>query len=60
MSHPELSLLALLYAGPDGVVVREGGRLVVVPSHRADPADVVLTQEDLLVRGVEALLDLVA
>lgn len=52
-------LLALLYAGPGSAVCRRAdGRLEVVPEYRA--ADVVLTQDELLAEGVDALLDLVA
>lgn len=52
-------VLSLLYAGPRSAVVRRGERLEVVREHRPGD-DVVLTQEQVLERGVEALLELVA
>lgn len=53
-------LLSLLYAGPGSAVCRDGdGRLVVRTPPLPDDG-VVLTQEELLERGMDALLDLVA
>ncbi|MBB4931885.1 hypothetical protein F4561_002705 [Lipingzhangella halophila] len=52
-------MLALLYAGPGSAVCRRpDGGLEVVPEYRATAP--VLTQDELLEEGVEALLDLVA
>ncbi|CAM3832975.1 hypothetical protein NOGI109294_15140 [Nocardiopsis gilva] len=52
-------LLSLLYAGPRGAVVRRRGRLEVV-AERTETDQVELTQEQVLERGVEALLELKA
>lgn len=50
-------VLALLYAGPGAAICRGAdGMLVVEPPHRAE--HVVLTQDEVLEVGVEALLDL--
>lgn len=52
-------VMSLLYAGPGSAVCRTPeGRLVVCAP--GEGAVVVLTQEELLERGVGALLDLVA
>lgn len=55
-------VLALLYAGPGSSVRRDGdGRLKVSPASRADEdGQVLLTHDQLLERGVDALLELVA
>lgn len=55
-------LLALLYAGPGSAVVRASdGRLEVRPASRVrDGGTVELTHEEMLERGVDALLELVA
>lgn len=51
-------LLSLLYAGPGSAVCRMGdGHLEVVPADQSR-GDVLLTKEELLERGVEALLGL--
>ncbi len=50
-------VLALLYAGPGAAICRRvDGALEVAPQHRAE--GVVLTQDEVLEAGVEALLAL--